>query len=339
MDRVDSPKRYPADKVGSAQADGQIWSAALWDLFRTTNDRGATDTIVLQSHFLVPPANPTFADGVQALLDADELLYASLHKAQICAVAAARGLPAAGCEFTATVTWDNPLVDLDLHLRPPDGVGYVGWDYVNDCYSQNPNPDWGAAGDASDDPLLKLDCRYTSGTGCHEEQIALTKFGASGAYEVLVHYFQHSGWLDEPTTATVNVYQGGRAALQRDEAAQHHDRQPPGHRRPLEGLHAADCAVGPGRGDEARSPPAPLCQRGDLFHRRSGTAPPIARGDDGSPPFRKGGRGDCRTGIHLFPAHLRAVVWAEGAGAEARSPPAPLCQRGDARVRPLARGG
>ncbi|HEY5999034.1 MAG TPA: M4 family metallopeptidase, partial [bacterium] len=206
-DRVDSKKTYK-DKVGAAQADGQIWSALLWEIFKSTGDRGATDKIVLESHYLVPP-NPTFADGATALLAADTLDFGGAHHPQICSAATARGIVVEGCEFSATVTWDNPQVDLDLRLRPPDGAGTVGWDYANDCYSNNPNPDWGVAGDASDNPLLKADCRYPACTE-QREQIVAGKFTTPGTYAVLVHFYDYY-WQAAvtTTTATISVYRGG----------------------------------------------------------------------------------------------------------------------------------
>ncbi|HWR98318.1 MAG TPA: M36 family metallopeptidase [Candidatus Methanoperedens sp.] len=214
MDRVDGTKKY-ADKVGTAQADGQIWSAALWDLFQATGDRGATDTIVLQSHFLVKdlPGSPTFKDGVEALLAADAALYpADPHQAQICSVMAARGIPTDKCGLKVTVTWDDPLVDIDLHLRPPEGAGLLDRDYSFDCYSAegHQHPDWGVVGDVSDDPLLRSDCRYTLNPGCHEEQIVLMK-PAAGSYKVYVHYYDHDSWEDRPTTATVQISKDGVA--------------------------------------------------------------------------------------------------------------------------------
>lgn len=47
--------------------------------------------------------------------------------------------------------WDNTVTDLDLHvLRTPESK--VG--SPDDCFFQNKKPDWGKAGDASDDPQL-----------------------------------------------------------------------------------------------------------------------------------------------------------------------------------------
>jgi hypothetical protein len=70
---VNSDKTYPADMADNKYADAEIWSATLWDIFLDLG-KETTDRIVLYSHFLVPP-EPDFADGAQALIDADALLH------------------------------------------------------------------------------------------------------------------------------------------------------------------------------------------------------------------------------------------------------------------------
>lgn len=70
---VNTGKVYPADMTDEVHSDGEIWSAALWDLFGAVG-RTAADRLVLYSHFLVP-TNPDFADGANALLAADAVLY------------------------------------------------------------------------------------------------------------------------------------------------------------------------------------------------------------------------------------------------------------------------
>ena len=94
--RVDGNKSY-CDKVGECHVDGEIWSAALWDLFKILG-RKITDKLVLQSHFLVPD-NPTFSEGAQALLDADEQLYGGVHNSTICSVMIKRKIYAPGCNL------------------------------------------------------------------------------------------------------------------------------------------------------------------------------------------------------------------------------------------------
>ena len=70
---VNSTKTYPADMIDKVHADGEIWSATLWGIFLDLG-RETTDGIVLYSHFLVP-SDPDFADGAQALMDADAILH------------------------------------------------------------------------------------------------------------------------------------------------------------------------------------------------------------------------------------------------------------------------
>lgn len=200
--RVDSTKHYPEDldREGNVHVDGEIWSSALWDMF---NDLGKTitDTLVLESHFLVPD-NPTFSDGAQALLDADEEIYEGAYRDNICSAMTNRGISASGCGLWITLNWDQLGSDVDLHLRPPGGVAYIGWDYPNDCFYRNTNPDWGVQGDPSDDPLLYWDCIED----CTFEQITLDKVTDSGTYKVLIHYYRDHDL--GPTTATIEVFQG-----------------------------------------------------------------------------------------------------------------------------------
>lgn len=67
--RVDGDKMYPDDLTGAIHGDGEIWSAALWDI-RTALGATITDTLVLEHHFALP-ANATMPDAAQALLAAD----------------------------------------------------------------------------------------------------------------------------------------------------------------------------------------------------------------------------------------------------------------------------
>lgn len=53
--RVDTDKVYPDDLNGEVHADGEIWSAALWDQ-RSNLGNEETLTILLASHFLLSPS-------------------------------------------------------------------------------------------------------------------------------------------------------------------------------------------------------------------------------------------------------------------------------------------
>jgi len=82
-------------------------------------------------------------------------------------------------ELSVTLTWDQTTADLDLHLIRPDGAYYTD----DDCYYGNPEPDWGTAGDSTDNPALSND---------HDRggpEIVQLEAPEEGVYEVLVHYF------------------------------------------------------------------------------------------------------------------------------------------------------
>lgn len=66
-----------------------------------------------------------------------------------------------------------------------------------DCFWNARQPDWGVAGDTSDDPLLAIDCTRQ----CRAENINLNK-PVAGIYTVMVNYFEYRG----NTTATVRIY-------------------------------------------------------------------------------------------------------------------------------------
>ncbi len=89
--RVDTEKIYPNDYVaGDIYASSGIWSSALKNLFLQL---GATvcDSIVLESHFLVPDY-PTFYQGAMAILQADGMLYGGAHNFEICQEFYKRGI-------------------------------------------------------------------------------------------------------------------------------------------------------------------------------------------------------------------------------------------------------
>ena len=50
--RLDSNKKYPKDIVGEVHADGEIWSACLWEL-RAALGRNTSDKLIIAHHFLL----------------------------------------------------------------------------------------------------------------------------------------------------------------------------------------------------------------------------------------------------------------------------------------------
>src|SRR5262249_46165542 len=88
--RLDSTKHYPADVAGEVHADGEIWSAALWQI------RGAlgsvkADVVILQHHFQIP-ADASFDVAANALVNAAiNLGYPSSEVGTIRSILLARG--------------------------------------------------------------------------------------------------------------------------------------------------------------------------------------------------------------------------------------------------------
>ncbi len=73
----------------------------------------------------------------------------------------------------------------------------------SDCFWDGRNPDWGLAGQSSDDPLLAIDC----GQGCRAETFYLS-LPESGNYRLMVNYYPPDEGM---TRATVRVYFKGDA--------------------------------------------------------------------------------------------------------------------------------
>ena len=74
---VNGNKRYPEDIVGEPHADGQIWSAALWEIFEAIG-RDASIRLVVESHFFLSP-DAGFVDGASAILMADQELNGGVN--------------------------------------------------------------------------------------------------------------------------------------------------------------------------------------------------------------------------------------------------------------------
>jgi Zn-dependent metalloprotease len=89
--RVDGTLRYPVDMTGDVHHDGQIWSAALWQLRLSLADAPLADRLIVESQFALDPVSG-FVDGANAVLAADGDLYSGRHQAAICQAFAARGI-------------------------------------------------------------------------------------------------------------------------------------------------------------------------------------------------------------------------------------------------------
>ncbi len=83
---------YPEDIIDEVHHDGRIWGGALWDLRKKLGSI-VTDRLVVASFHYLKNSEPTFTDGLQAILAADQALNRGFNVPTIRAVFARRGIP------------------------------------------------------------------------------------------------------------------------------------------------------------------------------------------------------------------------------------------------------
>lgn len=88
--RLDSNKRYPKDIVREVHADGEIWSACLWELRAALGSR-VSDKLIIAHHFLLSRF-ATFENGANALITADKNLNQGRNEHVIQDIFARRGI-------------------------------------------------------------------------------------------------------------------------------------------------------------------------------------------------------------------------------------------------------
>lgn len=99
----------------------------------------------------------------------------------------------AGPGFEVELTWDRPGTDLDLHVVAPGGS--LG--SVDDCFFDNPSPDWAPAGPEGDP-------RFEAGPA--REVVAVTE-PPSGAFTIAARVVAAS--LQGPAAATLRIRYAG----------------------------------------------------------------------------------------------------------------------------------
>jgi Zn-dependent metalloprotease len=88
--RLDGTKHYPEDVDGEVHDDGEIWSAALWQI-RSAIGAANADGLVIASHFLLSP-DASFNQGANALVTAAKALgYSNRQLNQIRGILTNRG--------------------------------------------------------------------------------------------------------------------------------------------------------------------------------------------------------------------------------------------------------
>jgi Zn-dependent metalloprotease len=88
--RLDSSKHYPEDMEGEVHADGEIWSACLWQV-RKLLGRKKADTVILESHFYLNQY-ADFQDGAEAIIMAEKNLFGGRRSKGLHAVFRERGI-------------------------------------------------------------------------------------------------------------------------------------------------------------------------------------------------------------------------------------------------------
>lgn len=145
---VNGAKVYPKDWKKEVHADGEIWSAALWNIYRTiggdsgnpTDIQAARDalikTVILSHHHLTPDA--AMSDGAEAVMETNAELddYRGKHLMQMLDSFHDRGLlvcstlsdlyirdapdDTGGDQYLGSVFWNSP----DIWIRNADDGGF-----------------------------------------------------------------------------------------------------------------------------------------------------------------------------------------------------------------------
>lgn len=85
---------YPFDMVGEGHHDGQIWSGAIWDIRKMFGPEVADRLAIGALYYLTE--SPSFLEGREAILAADEEYFDSEHRNEIVEVFSRRGI----CELS-----------------------------------------------------------------------------------------------------------------------------------------------------------------------------------------------------------------------------------------------
>ncbi len=119
-----------------------------------------------------------------------------------------------GSGLVIELTWSTPSdpdetdtngTDFDLHFKDEGATWWFDSTTGpgSDCFKENPNPDWGVAGDSSDDPLLAPE----DGDGAGPEIITLNHPSVGMTYSVGVHSSLDRGF--GPSSVSIQIYVDG----------------------------------------------------------------------------------------------------------------------------------
>jgi subtilisin-like proprotein convertase family protein/transcriptional regulator CtsR len=116
---LNSTKHYPEGLTGEVHDDGEIWSACLWQV-RGLVGRTRADTMILEAHFAVSPEGG-FEDGANAILEANEALYAGADRSNLRKIFRDRGILSEPTRFNITgqVTASSGLAGVEVRATGP----------------------------------------------------------------------------------------------------------------------------------------------------------------------------------------------------------------------------
>lgn len=197
---LDASKSFDPDNSASATALNYHWSFAALPEDSLLVDE---DVVVPEDDLDTPDADEgawaTFVPDVLGTYRLELIVSDDEEGESLPAVVVVVSSPASN--LLIQLDWSDTQADLDLHLISPGGT-YFG---TGDCFSWEPNPNWGDAALASDNPVLDYD-DDGEGQAPYRESISFDE-PADGDYEVWVHFYSdHSLTLGNPAvTATPSL--------------------------------------------------------------------------------------------------------------------------------------
>jgi hypothetical protein len=204
-------------------------------IYTWTFDSVPEGSAVTDEAIVIPDEDPetdvleiAFASFVPDLLGTYRLnlvVFDTKEQASLPAVVVVQAVPPSNLQIE--LNWSTARADLDVHLIAPDGSYFGAFSSAataGDCFSWDPNPDWGDPTNALDNPILLADSdgegegpfRETillelPGDTCDADGVAAGDCSAEGNYRIWVHYYSdHAlGLLGpdgaQPAEATVTV--------------------------------------------------------------------------------------------------------------------------------------
>ncbi len=184
------------DGSGSTDPEGDLPLLYKWTL--RSKPIGSTTTIAGPEQAVTSMTlDPTLPGEYEV-----ELNVTDSQQVKNCTAARSKVVAAPAQKLLVEMFWNNARTDIDLHvLRTANSqVGAA----PDDCYYANPTPDWGLAGDSSDDPQFLRDA--LSGYG--PEVLGYVN-PIDASYRLVVE-FAHDHLDPNPATeVTVRVYEYG----------------------------------------------------------------------------------------------------------------------------------